>query len=372
MTIRVSDYIMEQSVSIFSPTEISNEQLIAEMDVCCKLAMAYNKQLIIMEAVIDRNLSDFNPGSKNTGNMWDDAVKFGDKHTKDQLAPNQKPVNVNDPKEFTKFKKKQDETKKGFFASIWAYIQKFFEWISSKLKGTTTDVEKLGKFVLEKIQTKTPNEIYIFLRENNLNVEYYNPTKIAKWSKELSALVSAVYTEFDKAVKGMGKVADVEYFSSVMNDIVNKFTQGIQQIYAEFKQPSDQGLKPDVLLKQYLPGYVELLKTDKKSKNPEVANNISEICDKLTQMGRWIHHTIIPNSTDPKDTTVGGVTAEKGKEMYNNITGGFGSAGDKQLRPIMINMMRNVKDTQTVLNTIPHSWKCLKQFAGLEQSQDNK
>ena len=221
MRIKLSDYILEQSISTSSAIDIELEQLVAEMDVCCKLAMAYNKQLL-MEDFVERNLGEFHPNkrptgsafagatspyspinssnlrdARSTGNPFDGAkplnplpksIPTGVEVTNTQNKPNTQPAQ---PTQATPQTNNQQQTnqqsnqqntqqtnaKQGFFASVWGYIKRFFAWIGNKLTGTTVDAQKNGEAIKQNIASMSNEQIQQKL--NELSPKVIEQTKVA-------------------------------------------------------------------------------------------------------------------------------------------------------------------------------------------------
>ena len=177
MRIKLSDYILEQSISTSSAIDVELEQLVAEMDVCCKLAMAYNKQLL-MEDAVERNLGEFHPNKKPTGSIFDGAKPFyqqsnstpqvqsGDQQTNSgtpSVQPAQSTPTTNNQQQMNQQANQQNtqqtNAKQGFFAAVWGYIKRFFEWIGNKLTGTTVDAQKNGEAIKQNIASMSNEQI---------------------------------------------------------------------------------------------------------------------------------------------------------------------------------------------------------------------
>lgn len=118
-TIKLSDYIMEQNVSMAECSDIVLEQLQAEINVNVALAEAYAKQILMMETASDY-VQEADESTTSTTEKKDGAFKT--------------------------FWKTIWKAIKGFFSAIGHKISAFWEWIKTKLgKGSSAKLREIAE-----------------------------------------------------------------------------------------------------------------------------------------------------------------------------------------------------------------------------------
>lgn len=118
-TIKLSDYIMEQNVSMAECSDIVLEQLQAEIDVNLAIADAYAKQILMMEYASDY-VQEADDSTTNTTEKKDGKFKT--------------------------FWKTIWKAIKGFFSAIGQKISAFWEWIKMKLgKGSSAKLREIAE-----------------------------------------------------------------------------------------------------------------------------------------------------------------------------------------------------------------------------------
>lgn len=409
MRIKLSDYILEQSISTSSAIDIELEQLVAEMDVCCKLAMAYNKQLLMedyfQEAVVERNLSEFHPNEKPTGGVLDEAKPFyqqpnstpqvqsGNQQTNSGTqsatpAQQTQPVQAKPTAQSTPPTNNQQQTnqqtnqqntqqtnaKQGFFASVWGYIKRFFEWIGNKLTGTTVDVQKNGEAIKKNVASMSNEQIQQKL--NQLSPEVIKRTKVAimamyspEYVKQLIDGTLAALTNLNNVFSSVAK----NYLSnSKIKNIAKGNTRGdnsenaiksnmaaLEQAITNFSNEMTQaGIVPDHLngkkaptpdeFRALVPQYIDFLEN---ANTVNTIKQINDICKSLSSSVESFNASFNAVSTDN--------SGDRGQILRETMNKLMATLSNKHYGPIV--EMKHLDD----------AYKEMKIFAGPNNNSNN-
>lgn len=393
MRIKLSDYILEQSVSTSSAIDIELEQLVAEMDVCCKLAMAYNKQLLMedyfqeLDASTTPNVLDgakpFYTQSKpvpqvqsgsqqtNSGSSASQQAQPVQAKPAAQAAPptnNQQQTNQQTNQQNTQ----QTNAKQGFFASVWGYVKRFFEWIGNKLTGTTVDAQKNGEAIKQNIASMSNEQIQ--QKINELSPKVIERTKVAimamyspEYVKQLIDGTLEALTKLNKvfssvakgytgnsAIKGIAK-GNNKGPNSEQNIISNMAT--LERAITTFSNEMTQaGTMPDHLngkkaptpdeFRALVPQYIDFLK------NGNTANTIKQINDICKSLSNSVESFNASFNAVSQDNS-----GDRGQILRETMNKLMATLSNKHYGPIVV--MKHLDD----------AYKEMKIFAGFEQPQ---
>ena len=253
MTIKLSDFILEQSISDASTIDIMLEQAEAELEVSIKLAEAYAKQLT-MEYITDDGKEEVVTEAKAGATDASDAET-----AVDATAPEQTDTAYDDAKDSGKkvgnavgnAAAKAGNKVAGFVKSIFGAIIGFFKGIGGRLLKLEDDVVKNGDKVAYSVAKMTDEQAYNLYKtleakygENGARtLALYNPANtqqyLANLSNALDDLSNGIDRWIDSVMEGgpiyshlfnTGRVLDRE------NDPRFKgATIRFDQIFEEFK-----------------------------------------------------------------------------------------------------------------------------------------
>ena len=256
MVIKLSDYILEQSISGASIDDIGFEQLIAEMDVCCKLAMAYNKQLL-MESYFQED----GEATASTSTQQPQAQPQN-QQTQPSPAPRTELTQTNKMVPNTAATTNAEQ---GFFKTVFGYIKKFFQWIGSKLTGISADAVRNIKFVEYYTLNASEQDIVQFIENKHVNIEWYNPKKVTEFVDGLEKASAKLWLnykrlnknfiannlgEFEKALNVFN--AEVQKSGWVKQNNINEQIDVVQTFKTYVKEYSNLFKKKDVNNEQFM------------------------------------------------------------------------------------------------------------------------
>lgn len=319
MVIKLSDYVLEQSISDASINDIELEQLVAEMDVCCKLAMAYNKQLL-MESYFQEQ-DPVAPASGQTPTQEPAPAPA----TQQKLPQNLERVNNITNNQNTA---NNTNSEQGFFKSIAGYIKRFFQWIGSKLTGVSADAVKNIAFIERYALNASEQQIVQFIRDNNVNIEWYDPNKLKGFVRSLASAAGIIKKSLNNDVEDYDKSLET------LEEAMNNFNEIIQQ--SSWTQPKElvDEVNEVQTFKTNITGYAELFKARK--------NNPESFADELTKCNGTL------------------TSIQKDLDVF------FSNANDPDLakaKPVMERLRKIITSASVQINKIAEAYKKLKQFA---------
>ena len=354
MVIKLSDYILEQSISGASIDDIGLEQLVAEMDVCCKLAMAYNKQLL-MESyfqeskVIGQNpVGTGDPAASQTASAAPTPTTQTPTQSTEQQSTNQtttQPLQQNLVRKHTVGDNQNTtnnvNSEQGFFKSIAGYIKRFFQWIGSKLTGVSADAVKNIAFIERYALNASEQQIVQFIHNNGVNIEWYNPNELKRFVDGLNNACGSLIKSLDTVDGSSEKNLDDNL--KELEIAMNKFNEIIQQSsWTQSKEIVDE-VNEIQTFKTNITEYAKLF--ENKKTNPEnFVNKLNECNNKIQAsqqyFDKWFADIAKVDTADNPNN--------------NNIA---------RMKPILSRLQNIVKSASVQINKIAEAYKKLKQFA---------
>ena len=388
MRIKLSDYILEQSVSTSSAIDIELEQLVAEMDVCCKLAMAYNKQFLMEDYFQEETTTTTQKvGAQNAGTTTQapPAVQGGSQQTNSgaQPAPAATPAQQTQPiqakpaaqttpptnnqqqtnQQTNQQNTQQTNAKQGFFASVWGYIKRFFEWIGNKISGTTNTAAAKAQQSLQTVAKLSPEAKQQLI--SRIDILKYSPANMDKALEIISdafnklevAIESCTNELFTTKTKGFKNEKDsVSSIKSEMDKLskaVTIFHQQVSTADISKMAPGDGAEQdPNNPLKYRINGkevsnealtfkLQEYLKWFIDEKRLNLLNQIALQCFPRSVKGNR-KGTSISNSIDQFQRAVGNITDQ---------STGNGHEGEQftLIRNVLTNLMKELHSCSSIL-----------------------
>jgi hypothetical protein len=231
MKIKLSDYILEQSISEADTTDILLEQAMSELEVCTSLAYAYLKQLTMEEYM--------NPDGELTAEDVVTEASAEAAATTDGGGEEGGGVGAavsNIGKGFA-----------GFFKAVIGAITGFFRWVGNKIGAIGDSITKNGKQLAQKVANATEEQLNALAEElattkkrDIASIYYsYNPSNVKtfydtlesnsrKFAKETADFVEGCHYHFlgarlSSTIKNDKKAADViNRYSSAVSEFVER------------------------------------------------------------------------------------------------------------------------------------------------------
>ena len=238
MKIKLSDYILEQSISEADTTDILLEQAMSELEVCTSLAYAYLKQLTMEEYM--------NPDGELTA---EDVVTEA---SAEAAADGEEGGGVgaavsNIGKGFA-----------GFFKAVIGAITGFFRWVGNKIGQIGDKVTKNGKQLAQKVEAATEEELQTIVqklaatKKRDIAAIYYsyNPSNVKTFYDTLDTSSRRFAQATDTFVKKMP--AGLSVFRKLRDEnskkgiaILDEYSREIQEFTDSIKRtnPADKKVK---------------------------------------------------------------------------------------------------------------------------------
>ena len=333
MIIKLSDYVLEQSISDASINDIELEQLVAEMEVCCKLAMAYNKQLLM-----ESYFQEADPPVKTTQTAAQPTQAESNQTT---TPPKVDVIQQTNSMQRNIINPNKTDSEDGFFKTIFGYIKRFFRWIGLKLSGMSEDAYKNIRFIERYVMNATEQDLYEFIQKHKINIEMYNPDKVYATAKSIYNATKALSDKIGEVKNPNGFFFRPARSIPQFDAAIKQFTETIQQ--TEFTEPNDINDKVNQLqlFKQYIQGYADMITNQRKNRELGFVKTLDDCGKTFVKLQETIDQILSNKAYSSDDAT----------------------AAAAQLKPMLANLQTSIKQASTKINSVVTAYNELKQFA---------
>lgn len=239
MKIKLSDYILEQSISEADTTDILLEQAMSELEVCTSLAYAYLKQLtmeeymnpdgeLTAEDVVTEASAEAAAGGEEGGGFGAAVSNIG--------------------KGFA-----------GFFKAVIGAITGFFRWVGNKIGAIGDSITKNGKQLAQKVEAATEEELQTLIQQlaatknRDIAAIYYsyNPSNVKTFYDTLESSSRRFAKETDDFVEGCHHhVFGARLSITIKNDkeasaVIDKYSNAVSEFVESVRNtnPADKKVK---------------------------------------------------------------------------------------------------------------------------------
>lgn len=352
MTIKLSDFILEQSISDANVYDIIIEQAAAELDVCMKLAEAYSKQMALEYFSEDKEEEDiFAPETfqeaeaatadevpETTSDPEYESVKESGKKVGQAVATGAKDIG---------------SKVAGFFKAIFGAVIGFFKGFGGKLLKLEDEVVKTSKQVKANVITWSDaqaEQVYEFLKnkygeDGARRLALYNPTNTKAYLANLSTALDELSTGVARWVSQVenyhglpikigstvGRNLDLEghpEFEAAMNEFNSMFAtfnEKLKKITLSFSK--DNASNVEVLtgaeFKAQLPGFIDYFASkEARSYVRSLSDKSNKIADDFNtwQRKKGLHHESFKASSSNR-TSEKNSNYNRARELLSKVQG---------------------------------------------------